>query len=54
MVFNASFNNILAILWRSVLLVEEKLATNHYQTLPHNIVSNTPCHERDSNSQLWW
>ena len=59
-VFNATFNNILVISWRSVLLVEEtgltlrkpltfcKLLT----TLSHNVVSSKPRHERDSNSQL--
>ena len=33
MVFNATFNNISVISWRSVLLVEE--------TLSHNVVSST-------------
>jgi hypothetical protein len=53
MVFNATFNNI-----RSVLLVEEGgvhgenhwPAASHWQTLSHNVVSSTPHHERDSNS----
>ena len=52
MVFKASFNNI------SVLLVEEnevsgennRPVASHLQTLSHNVVSNTPRHERDSNS----
>ena len=52
MVFNT--NNISAILWRSVLLVEEtrspgenhKPAVNHWQNLSHNVVSSTPRHER--------
>jgi len=60
MVFNATFNNISVISWQSVLLVEKtgkprenhRLATSHWQTLSHNIVSSMPCHERDSNSQL--
>ena len=47
MVLNATFNNISAILWRSVLLVEEtgvpwenhRPATNHRQTLSLNVVS---------------
>ena len=32
MVFNATFNNILAISWRSILLMEETgvLGENHY------------------------
>jgi hypothetical protein len=25
-----------------------------WQTLSHNVVSSTPCHERDSNSQHYW
>jgi hypothetical protein len=55
MVFNATFNNISVILWQSVLLVEEtgvpkenhRPAASHCQTLSHNVVSSTPCHERD-------
>ena len=51
MVFNATFNNISVILWRSVLLVEEtgipgenhRPAASHWQTLSHNVVSSTPC-----------
>jgi hypothetical protein len=50
MVFNATFNNISAISWRSVLLVEEtgvpgenhQAAVSHRQTLSHNVVSSTP------------
>jgi hypothetical protein len=46
MVFNATFNNISVISWRSVLLVEEtgvpgenhRPATSHWQTLSHNAV----------------
>ena len=46
MVFNTTFNNISAILWRSVLLVEEtrvpgvnhRPAASHWQTLSHNVV----------------
>jgi len=60
MVFNATFNNISATSWHSVLLVEETGVTgenhwpvaSHWQTLSHNVVSSTPCHEWDSNSQL--
>jgi hypothetical protein len=60
MEFNATFNNISAILWRSVLLVEETVvpgenhwsAAWHWQTLSHNVVLSTPLHEQDSNSQL--
>jgi len=44
MVFNATFNIISVILWRSVLLEEEtgvpgenhQPAINHWQTLSHN------------------
>ena len=54
MVFNATFNNI------SVLLVEEsgvpeenhQPVTSRWQILSHNVVSSTPRHEPDSNSQL--
>ena len=50
MVFNATFNNISAISWQSVLLVEETRvpSENHWpvasqwQTLSHNVVSSTP------------
>jgi hypothetical protein len=49
MVFNATFNNISAISWRSVLLEEEtrvpgedyRPVANHKKTLSHN-VSGTP------------
>jgi len=59
MAFNATFNNISVISWKSVLLVEEigVPGENHWsaagysQTLLHNLVSSTPHHERDSNSQ---
>ena len=60
MVFNATFNNISGILWQSVLLVEETgvpgekhwPVASHWQTLSDNVVSSTPHHEWDSNSQL--
>jgi hypothetical protein len=52
MVLNASFNNISAISWWSVLLVEEtrvlrenlfdRPAESHCQALSHNVVSSTP------------
>jgi hypothetical protein len=49
-VFNATFNNISAISWRSVLLVEEtevpgenhQPVASHWQTISHNVVSSTP------------
>ena len=61
MVFNAIFNNILVISWRSVLLVEETGVSgekhwpvaSHWQTLSHNVVSSSPHHERASNSQIY-
>ena len=56
MVLNATFNNISVILWHLVLLVEETRVPgeNHWQTLSHNVVSSTPCHEQGSNSQRKW
>jgi hypothetical protein len=59
MVINATFNNILIISWRSVLLVEEPRvpgenhwpASSHWQMFSHNVLSRTPRPERDSNSQ---
>jgi hypothetical protein len=48
MVLNATFNNISAISWRSVLLVEEtgvpadKYRPAARQTLSHNVESSTP------------
>ena len=50
MVFNANFNNIAVISWRSVLLVEEtgvpgkkhRPAASHWQILSQNVVSNVP------------
>ena len=58
--FNATFNNISVISWRSVSLVEEtgvprenhRPVASHWQTLSHNVVSSTPRHEQGSNSQL--
>ena len=49
MVFNATFNNISVISWRSVLLVGEsgvpgennRPVASHWQTLSHNLVSCT-------------
>ena len=61
MVFNAIFNDISAISWRSILLVEEtriceenhRSATSHYcQTLSHSVVSSKPQYERDLNSHF--
>ena len=60
MVLNTTFNNILVISWRSVLLVDETKVpgkkhwsvANHWQTLSNKVVSSTPRHEQDSDSQL--
>ena len=63
MMFNTTFNNIWAISWRSAFFVGETRATreNHrsvtsqWQSLSHNVVSSSPRHERDLNSQhQWW
>ena len=62
MVFDATFNNISVLSWRSALLVEEtgvpgenhRPAANHLHMSSHNVVLSTPRHERDSNSQLQW
>jgi len=62
MVFNATFSNMSALSWLSVLFVEEtgvpvenhRPAESHWQTLSHKIVSSTPRNERDSNVQLYW
>jgi hypothetical protein len=53
MVFNATFNNISVVLWRSVSLVEEtgvpgeihQPVTSHQQSLSNNVVLSTPCHD---------
>ena len=55
MVFNATFNNISVISWRSVLLVEEtevsgenhRPVTSHQQILSHNVVSSAPRLEKN-------
>ena len=57
MVFKATSNYILVLLWRSILLEEEtkenhRPVTSHWQTLSHKVVSSTPRHERGTNSQL--
>jgi hypothetical protein len=52
-VFNVTFNNSSVISWRSILLVEEtgvpgenhRNVTSHRETLSHNVVSSTPCHD---------
>ena len=50
MVFNATFNNISVLSWRSVLLVEKtkvlgenhQPVASHWQTWSHNVVSSIP------------
>ena len=59
MVFNATFNNISPISWRSVLLVEETGGEGKSSAIndKHNhrkLYRFTSHHDRDSNSQLWW
>jgi hypothetical protein len=34
------------------VMIDHWPVTSHWQTLSHNVVSSTPCHERGSNSQL--
>ena len=61
MVFNTTFNNISAISWQSVLLVEKIEVTgenhrpvaSHWQTVSHNVACSTPHLEWGSNSQLY-
>jgi hypothetical protein len=62
MALNATFNSISVMSWQSVLLVEvtriseenHQPAISHRQTLSYNVVSSTPLHEKDSNSELSW
>jgi hypothetical protein len=57
--FHATFDNILVIMWRDDLLVEKtggpeesyRPAASHGQNLSHNVVSDSPCHGQESNSQ---
>jgi len=50
MMLNATFNNISALSWQSVLLVEKtgvpgenhRPAVSNYQTVSRNVVSSTP------------
>ena len=54
MVFNATFNNISVILRWSVLFVEKTgVLQVADKLLSHNVVSSSPHHEQDSNSQLY-
>ena len=62
MVFNATFNNISVISWRSVILLEQtkvpgeihRPVESRWQSLSHDVVSSTPRHERGSNSHIYW
>ena len=63
MVFNATFNNISVISWRSVLLVEEtrvpgenhRLAASYWQALSHNVVSSgIRTHNSSGDSDRHW
>ena len=57
MVFNATFNKILVISWRSILLAEEtggprenyRPVASHWQTLLHNVVHLAPIEIRTHN-----
>ena len=57
-VFNATFNNISVISWRSVLFggggggPEYQENTTDLSQVTDKIISSTPRHERGSNSQL--
>ena len=59
MVLNSTFNNISVLSKWSVLLVDKtkkhgennRPVPSNWQTLSHNVVSSTPHHEQDSNSQ---
>ena len=56
MVFNVTFNNI-SFIFVVVSFIgggnreNHRPVASHRQTLLHNVVSSTPRHERDSNSQ---
>jgi len=62
MVFNATFNNISAISWRSVFLVEEtgvsgvnyRPAASHWQTLSHNVVSSSEIRTYNISGDRHW
>jgi len=34
-------------------VINHRPVASHWQTLSHNVVSSTPCHKRDLNSQLY-
>ena len=53
MVFNAPFNNISALLWQSVLLMEETEKTTDLSHVTEKLdhIMLTPCPDQDSNLQ---
>ena len=51
MVFNATFNNISAISWRSVVLVEITTDLSQVTDKLYHTISSTPHYEWDLNSQ---
>ena len=56
-VFNATFNNISVISWRSVSLVEKTadLSQVTEKTFSHNVVTNAHHHEQNLHSKhQWW
>jgi hypothetical protein len=62
MVFNATFNNILAISWRSDFLVEKtgwpsenhRPVASHWQTITTNAVSSNSAHARCTRFNIMW
>jgi hypothetical protein len=40
------------VMWDELPEENHRPVASHWQALSHNVVSNIPCHERDSNSQL--
>jgi hypothetical protein len=55
MILYATFNNISVISWWSVSVEEKTTDLSQVTlTLRQHVVSSTPQHERDSNSQRWW
>jgi len=55
MAFNATFNNISAISWRSVVLVDITTDLSQVTDKLNHTISSTPHYEQDLNSQLkWW
>ena len=57
MVFNTAFNKIISYIVEVSFIGGGNQSTRRkpliWQTLSHNVLSSTPCHERDSNSQTF-